>query len=636
MVAKLAIVEEGGVPHPTSLSIPDPQPGGVGGSGPRAEPAGNAIPKRKRCLANRWQVIIRLGLSFALLIGTLLGLGLWVSSRVATADLILQNTLARTTTKLQVADEALRHSGANSRITMQILVQKSATLDLLSRRAQNTLRISQLISALEEQCDSAQEKELLLTVKQTREPYVSSYKRALHLLLDEKDPKMAETVMLEQATPALFTYHAAWHDFEHFELQQIRTAAAQSSAFNRETHRFLQVLNWLTGVLAAAIAVFTTRRMARDIKLRTQMQAEVSSLNAELERKVTERTEELARADTQLRESLAETQEYAREVEAVNRLVQLLQSCLTQEEAHQQAACVLKEFFPAGSVLLLNPSRNLLDAVISWGAASTAQGPFLPESCWALRKGQVHVAGPHCHNPLCAHISDTRLACHLCLPMMAQGKSLGVLSIDDTSFCGNPRALERKQKLAITLSEQISLAFANLALRETLKYQSVRDPLTGLFNRRYMEEMLERELLRAARKTNLVTVLMIDIDHFKEFNDAYGHEAGDLLLRELGSVLKGQIRGGDIACRYGGEEFLLILTETGLEAGRERAENLRQQLGGLHIHYHGEVLRRITASIGVAGYPEHGTSAARIVSSADGALYQAKHEGRDRVVVAAT
>jgi len=376
--------------------------------------------------------------------------------------------------------------------------------------------------------------------------------------------------------------------------------------------------------------------MARAIKLRTRMQEKLSRLNAKLEQRVADRTEELARADEQLRESLAETQVYAKEIEAVNELVKLLQSCLTLDEAHQQASCVLRDFFSAGAVLMLNPSRNLLDVVLSWGAVSSQQGPFPPQSCWALRKGQVHLAG-RSHDPVCSHSDDTVVACHLCIPMMAQGDALGVLSIDDPAFCGgqsNPHFAQRKIKLASIFAEQISLAFANLLLRETLKYQSVRDPLTGLFNRRHMEEVLERELLRAARKATPVAVLMIDIDQFKHFNDMFGHEAGDLLLRELGSTLQGQMRGGDIACRYGGEEFLLIMGETDLDCACQRAETLREQVAALQVRYRGEMLRRITVSIGVAGFPVHGNSGGKIVSAADGALYRAKRAGRDRVVVA--
>jgi diguanylate cyclase (GGDEF)-like protein len=220
--------------------------------------------------------------------------------------------------------------------------------------------------------------------------------------------------------------------------------------------------------------------------------------------------------------------------------------------------------------------------------------------------------------------------------MVAQGSSLGILTIVDRVFCdesGSP-ITSRKTKLASVFAEQMSLAFANLQLRDTLKYQSVRDPLTGLFNRRHMEEVLERELLRAARKSTTATLLMIDIDHFKRFNDTYGHEAGDLLLRELGSVLRDQVRGGDVACRYGGEEFLLIMGETDIELACRRAENLREKTAALQLHYRGQVLRRITLSIGVAGFPAHGNTAAKLISAADEALYRAKREGRDRVLVA--
>ena len=221
--------------------------------------------------------------------------------------------------------------------------------------------------------------------------------------------------------------------------------------------------------------------------------------------------------------------------------------------------------------------------------------------------------------------------------MIAQGESLGVLSVSDSRLddpVADARGLQKMQELATSLAEQISLAFANLMLRETLKYQSVRDPLTNLFNRRHMEEGLQRELSRAERNGNPVSVLMADIDLFKQFNDAFGHEAGDLVLQDLGALFANEIRGGDIACRYGGEEFLLILADTDLESASERASKLQEQVRNLHVRYRGETLRRITLSIGVAGFPKHGRTASQIVTAADRALYQAKASGRDRVIVA--
>ncbi len=370
-----------------------------------------------------------------------------------------------------------------------------------------------------------------------------------------------------------------------------------------------------------------------DMKTRIRAEREVKELNAALEQRVAERTQELAVAEDQLRSSLAGLQEYTNEIEGVNELVELLQSCLTLEEAHSQVARVLPRFFPVGALLMLNASRNLLDSVAAWGSASTKPGPFPPDGCWALRRGRAHLVQANNFGLLCGHVDQTSAA-SLCIPLMAQGEYLGVLHLQDPALSADPQIVQRKQKFATTLAEQMSLAFANLMLRETLKYQSVRDSLTGLFNRRHMEESLARELLRAARNGKPVAVLMIDLDHFKRFNDSAGHEAGDALLRELGSLLSSNIRGGDIACRYGGEEFLIILVDAALQFAHQRAEALKEQVRNMQIHHRGQMLHQVTVSIGVAGFPDHGTSAQQIINLADKALYKAKTSGRNRVVLA--
>ena len=588
------------------------------------------------------QLVIRLGLSFALLIAVLVGAGYWSISRVALIDRTLQDAISKRLIKLQRAHEGLRMSSENSRITMQMVLQDKPTSveAQQARRAENSRRIADAIGAIESQCDSEAERRLLLAIEQTRKPYIDSYLRALDLRFKQHQPAMAEAMMLDQTTPAFVTYHSAWNDLVSFEAKQMAMAMNQSEIQYAATRRIISALTLLAGFLAAAIAIFATHGVSRGAKARTRLHQTIQTLNIELEQRVRQRTEELARTDGQLRASLSELQEYTTEIEAISELVELLQSCLTVDEARQQAARVLQQFFAAGSVLMLNSSRNLLDVAFAWGAtASKKPGPFAPESCWALRKGRAHLVDPDTLGMLCSHSDEASASCHLCIPMIAQGDSLGVLTIDDSALCPSaehPRLLRRKQELATTVAEQISLAFANLMLRETLKYQSVRDPLTGLFNRRHMEVSLERELLRAARDAKPVTVLMIDIDHFKRFNDTFGHEAGDVLLRELGATFNSQIRGGDIVCRYGGEEFLVIMADTTLEAGCERAEKLRDMVTSLQIRYRGETFRRITVSIGVAGFPEHGSTASLIVKLADEALYRAKADGRDRVVLAST
>jgi diguanylate cyclase (GGDEF)-like protein len=456
--------------------------------------------------------------------------------------------------------------------------------------------------------------------------------------LDEKKRDAANELMIQQTTPALYRYHASWDEFLRFQSDQVRMATEQAKQQEATAQRILLLSILIVGGLAGAIAIFATRRVARVVASRIRVQEKLFELNSELEQRVAQRTQELAHTDDQLRGSLKELREYTNDVESINELVELLQSCVTLDEARQQASRVLQQFFPSGSMLMLNSSRNLLEVTLSWGSGAVKEGPFAPDSCWALRKGCVHLVQPNNFSLACEHVDQTSACCHLCVPMVAHGESLGVLSIDDPHLCdcsAHPRMLPRKHELATTVAEQISLAFANLTLRETLKFQSVRDPLTGLFNRRHMEESLERELLRAARNAKPVTVLMIDIDHFKQFNDIFGHDAGDIVLRELGTAFSSLTRGGDIACRYGGEECLLILAEASLETGYERAVKLKEQVASLHVRHREATLSRITVSVGVAAFPQHGTTATQIVRLADQALYRAKAEGRNRVVVAA-
>ena len=171
-------------------------------------------------------------------------------------------------------------------------------------------------------------------------------------------------------------------------------------------------------------------------------------------------------------------------------------------------------------------------------------------------------------------------------------------------------------------------------IEELLHNQCIRDPLTGLFNRRFVGDFLERELNRSLRQQQPLGVIMFDIDHFKRFNDTFGHDAGDVVLAEVGRFLQHIICNSDIACRYGGEEFMLILPETDLENTKQRAEQLRDGIKHLKLEYLHQPLGGITVSLGVACFPQHGTTGAELIQVADVALYRAKALGRDRVVTA--
>src|SRR5881396_1344490 len=218
----------------------------------------------------------------------------------------------------------------------------------------------------------------------------------------------------------------------------------------------------------------------------------------------------------------------------------------------------------------------------------------------------------------------------ICVPMMAQGEALGILHL---GYQEVGRLTESKQRFAVAVAEHVALALSNLKLHETLRSQSIRDPLTGLFNRRFMEESLIREVLRAARNQGPLGVIMIDLDGFKSFNDTFGHDAGDTLLRELGFLLRNNIRAEDIACRYGGEEFTLVLPEATLEATLERAEQIREEIKRLKVLHRDQDLGQVTVSLGVAVFPNHGTTGEALLRAADTALYRAKIDGRDRVAV---
>jgi diguanylate cyclase (GGDEF)-like protein len=221
--------------------------------------------------------------------------------------------------------------------------------------------------------------------------------------------------------------------------------------------------------------------------------------------------------------------------------------------------------------------------------------------------------------------------------MLALGEALGVLHLREEAADGEARGAlldESRRRLAVTVAERLAMALANLNLRETLRYQSIRDPLTGLFNRRYFEASLDREIRRVKRRGVSLGILLLDLDHFKLFNDAFGHEAGDVLLKAVGELLRRRVRGDDVACRYGGEEFALILPEAPLEVTRNRAEELRRGIKEMQVLYEDEPLGSVSLSIGVAVFPEHGLSGEDLVRAADAALYQSKAAGRDRVTVA--
>jgi len=341
-------------------------------------------------------------------------------------------------------------------------------------------------------------------------------------------------------------------------------------------------------------------------------------------------------ANEKVARSLAEVRERNQEITFLSQMSSFLQTCATSEEACTAIARFGPQLFPteAGVIFLFHASRNYVEHAASWGGPAAQSDMFQPADCWALRRGRVHAVSSQDNAMLCAHVArhGAPAPAYICAPMMAQGETLGLLYLQALPAADAPLS-DAKQQLAAAVAEQIALALSNLKLRETLRQQSVRDPLTGLYNRRFLEEALDREIARLERKTLPLSLLMIDVDHFKSFNDTFGHEAGDAVLRDLGGILQRYVRGGDIACRFGGEEFTVVLPEADLDTARQRAEILREATRELRLVHDGKSLGAVTLSVGVACFPEHGRRREHLLQAADAALYAAKDAGRNQVVV---
>jgi diguanylate cyclase (GGDEF)-like protein/PAS domain S-box-containing protein len=336
----------------------------------------------------------------------------------------------------------------------------------------------------------------------------------------------------------------------------------------------------------------------------------------------------LQQANVQLNNWVEELETRNREIALLSQLSDILQACLSIDEAHQALARLVQPLFPdvSGAVFVLNNSENLLEAVATWGEVhETTELLFSPGECWGLRRGRSHLADKTMESILCQHrkkdCCDSDSIESLCIPMMAQGEALGVLYLSSNQ---PEKFTDTKQQFAVTTAEHIALGLANLQLHEALQQQSIRDPLTGLFNRRYLEESLEREISRADRKQQSVGIIMLDLDNFKRFNETYGQDAGDNVLQELAKFLEKNIRGGDIACRYGGEEIILILPEASLEATKKRAEQIREDVKHLCWHNRYHSLGMLAISLGVAVFPEDGLTGEAVIAAANTALYHAK------------
>jgi GGDEF domain-containing protein len=268
---------------------------------------------------------------------------------------------------------------------------------------------------------------------------------------------------------------------------------------------------------------------------------------------------ELASLGEKLEHTVGILQNQTRELNELRELSDVLQNCKAPSEAFSIITIFVKSAFKdsSGGIFLIDNSRSMVEAGMTWGELST-QPPdsFHPDECWSLRRSKPNLVGQEDTLTQCSHVS-ARSKCYMCMPMTNHGEAIGVFHFMPPQGQGK-EWFKRNEALALMLCEQVSVALGGLKLRDYLRQQSIRDPLTGLFNRRYLEETLQREERRAARESVCIGIIVMDVDHFKRLNDTYGHDTGDHALRQIGAVLRKALRESDIPCRYD-EPFIVHL-----------------------------------------------------------------------------
>ena len=390
-------------------------------------------------------------------------------------------------------------------------------------------------------------------------------------------------------------------DIGGFIATRDQAALKAENAIDREENWVL-LLNLLGGAAAIGALIYAARRSARD----------------------TARRERAVSDHVQARH----------QIERLFVMAEMLQSATDREDANEVLRASATQLLPGlgGALYVFNNSRDRLDLSTTWsgdgstGAQSDLPDHITPNSCWALKRGKPHRNTGITGALRCAHAVAGQAT--LEIPMAARGELYGLLELTATGPDAEARMADI-QLIAGALADAMSLALSSISLRERLRNQALRDPLTGLYNRRFLEEMIERLAHDAERKRTPLAALMLDLDHFKTLNDQFGHATGDAVLRQVSNTIMASLRVTDVACRYGGEELAILMPDTSLEQAMVKAEQIRAAITDMSRD--GRV-PPVSASIGIASTPETSVRAADLIAAADAALYLAKQQGRDRVV----
>jgi len=315
-----------------------------------------------------------------------------------------------------------------------------------------------------------------------------------------------------------------------------------------------------------------------------------------------------------------------------------LQACANREEAFDVLLAHAKALFPneSGALYTLTETASA-ECVISWGEEKDILShPVQKHDCWAMRRGVVHETSDVRASLRCRHYNGIGAGDQFCIPVMTQNGPIGLLTLHVPPGSDDAISASRGQQnlsLMNGIADRLGPTLSGIELRTRLHEDSIRDPLTKLYNRRFMDESLRRELLRARRSQTPVSLILLDLDNFKLINDEHGHDVGDQVLVMLAHQLNKSVREEDFVYRYGGEEFVMVLPGASLDIARERAEQACVAVRGMRVET-GKAPLHVTISAGVATYPDHGVDHEQLIVQADKALYVAKESGRDRIELA--
>ena len=452
--------------------------------------------------------------------------------------------------------------------------------------------------------------------------------RSLRPLIERKHSEMAESIVIAsengfEAAKVFIQSHSGLSEMDAIRATLAAMSAKEAVRLVHWEQQYAERQTWMIasmgGFLISVLLLlfFLARASQRAQRVGVQLATEHARFSGEISAKA------------------AQLERDRNDMQAINSVAGYLQS----SSSIPQVGKIISEFYSKrsndiyGALYIFANSRNHLEIVSSFGARDLAK-IIDPEQCWGLRQGRFHTFKTGGISPCCDHLDPVELNASTCHPLIAHGEALGVLVVasDHTPSSEDNEVVRSSERIAAAVAQHLALAVANLKLRDTLKEQSIRDPLTGAFNRRHFEIIAEKETAQSVRHDRPFAILMIDIDHFKKYNDLHGHSAGDRALFIFADHIRRHTRAADWLFRMGGEEFLLLLREAEPEAAELKAQRLLDGVAKMQIDLNGQILPSITASIGMAMFHGQEKSIEQTLSQADQALYKAKAGGRNRVV----